>query len=56
VRTLNMWLGGDGIVVVDLDGRDEDGKLLGYGLYWVRGNGGGVNDRKRFMIVPKRGN
>ncbi|MEK7475414.1 MAG: kelch repeat-containing protein [Candidatus Coatesbacteria bacterium] len=54
VRTLHLDLDGDGLAAMDLDGRDDHGKHLAYGLYWVLARDGGVSDRKQFMIVSKR--
>jgi hypothetical protein len=43
-----------GLVTVRFYGRQEMARPLGYGLFWVRAASGSVNDRQRFMVVPKK--
>jgi flagellar hook assembly protein FlgD len=54
VRRLTKVADASGIVDVAFDGLDDRGKVLGDGVYYVVGKGGGVNDKRKIVIVPRR--
>jgi len=54
VRRFNVTLDAHGLVDYPYDGRDLNNSRLAPGSYWIRADGGGVNDRRPFMVVPRR--
>jgi len=52
IHTGDLSLGGDGLGVLRFDGHNDAGQRLGPGGYWVVGSGGGVRDKKPFMVMP----
>jgi uncharacterized repeat protein (TIGR01451 family) len=54
VKRFSVTLNAAGLADQPYDGRDQNGARLAPGAYWIRASGGGVDDRKPFMVVPKR--
>ncbi len=51
IERTGVALDQDGVAVVDFDGKDERGRKLGTGLYWVLFKDGGVEGKQAFMVA-----
>jgi len=54
VDRFTVQLGGDGTAIQTWEAKYRSGGRLAPGVYWIRASGGGADDRKAFIVSPRR--